>query len=244
MAKKKIEISVGALIIFMIVIAIVILVSKNNQYSERVEETETRESQLEEKQEGNVVIENESTNEIINVDKTTNTSNNAKKNNDNISEENNMKNEIIGNWSPSTATNNGNEIGLQEVYGSAISYGGYLTFNEDGTYTIYDYKTGNNKNSDIGIDKNHEDYYNQMAWYKYIYEQKTGNKVSLTKFIYPEDFETKNVGITYTDEEIAERIEKFKKAIQDIKNCNFEPSYNDNACKFCPYCDFCIMEII
>ena len=116
--------------------------------------------------------------------------------------------------------------------------------NEDGTYTIYDYKTGNNKNSDIVIGKSHEDYYNQMAWYKYVYELKTGKKVSSTKFIYPEDFESKNNGITYTDEEINERIEKFKQAVQNIKNCNFEPSYNENACKYCPYCDFCAMEII
>ena len=38
--------------------------------------------------------------------------------------------------------------------------------NDDGTYTIYDYKTGNNKNYDIGIEKIHEDYYNQMGWYQ------------------------------------------------------------------------------
>ena len=116
--------------------------------------------------------------------------------------------------------------------------------NKDGTYTIYDYKTGNNKNSYIGIDKTHEDYYNQMAWYKYFWELKTGNKVSLTKFIYPEDFETKNEGITYSDDEITERVEKFKEAINSIKNCEFEPSYNENACKFCPYKDFCGMNLV
>ena len=116
--------------------------------------------------------------------------------------------------------------------------------NNDGTYIIYDYKTGNNKNHDIGIEKIHEDYYNQMGWYKYFYEKLTGNKVSLTKFIYPEDFETKNDGIIYTDEEIETLVEKFKTAVNNIKSCQFEPSYNDNACKYCTYKDFCGMNRI
>lgn len=141
MKKKKNGISVSALIIFMIVvvliIAIVILVQKNNQYSEKVAQLETSEGQLEEKQERNVTIENEATNEIVNTNKATNTSNNVKNNNDKVAKGNNMKNEIVGNWSPSSATENGEEISLQEVYGSAISYGGYLTFNEDGTYTEF-----------------------------------------------------------------------------------------------------------
>ena len=116
--------------------------------------------------------------------------------------------------------------------------------NEDGTFTIYDYKTGNNKNKEINPGKDHEDYYNQMGWYKYFYEKLTGNKVTLTKFIYPEDFESKNDGITYTDEEIEALVEKFKTAVNNIKNCQFEPSYNENTCKYCTYKDFCGMNII
>ena len=115
---------------------------------------------------------------------------------------------------------------------------------EDGTYVIYDYKTGNNKNGDIKIGKDHEDYYNQMAWYKYFYEQKTGNKVTLTKFIYPEDFESKNDGIEYTEEEINAAVEKFKNTVASIKNMEFEPSYKENACKYCAYKDYCGMNKI
>ena len=115
---------------------------------------------------------------------------------------------------------------------------------EDGTYAIYDYKTGNNKNSQIKIEGAHEDYYNQMAWYKYFYEHSTGNKVSVTKFIYPEDYMSKNEGINFTDEEIKEAIDKFKKAVNGIKSYEFEPSYKDNACKHCSYKDFCDMNRI
>lgn len=115
---------------------------------------------------------------------------------------------------------------------------------EDGTYIIYDYKTGNNKNADIKPEKAHEDYYNQMAWYKYFYEKKTGNKVSLTKFIYPEAFTTKNDGIQYTEEEINTAVEKFKQAVCSIKNFEFEPSYKDTACQYCAYQDYCGMNRI
>ena len=113
---------------------------------------------------------------------------------------------------------------------------------EDGTFAIYDYKTGNNKNSGIKLEGKHEDYYNQMAWYKYFYEQLTGNKVSITKFIYPEDFLSKNEGIKFSDEEIYEAVEKFKKAVARIKSHEFEPSYKENACKYCTYKDFCDMN--
>ncbi len=136
---------------------------------------------------------------------------------------------------------------IEYQFDDEIKFIGYIDRidkNEDGTYVIYDYKTGNNKNSTIGIDKPHEDYYNQMAWYKYFYELKTGNIVSLTKFIYPEDFKSKNNGIIYENIEIEDRIEKFKQAIKDIKDCKFEPSYNKNACEHCQYRNFCNMNII
>ena len=114
-----------------------------------------------------------------------------------------------------------------------------IDVNEDGTYTIYDYKTGNNKNSGIKIGGDHEDYYNQMAWYKYFYEKATGKKVSLTKFIYPEDFLSKNEGIKYSDEEIDAAVETFKQAVKGIKAHEFEPNSSDKNCKYCASRDFC-----
>ena len=115
--------------------------------------------------------------------------------------------------------------------------------NENG-YTIYDYKTGNNKNKDIGIGKAHEDYYNQMGWYKYFYEKATGNKVSVTKFLYPEEFEKDNNPIVYTEEEIEALVEKFKTAVSNIRNYEFSPSHNEDACQYCNYRDFCDMNRI
>ena len=116
--------------------------------------------------------------------------------------------------------------------------------NEDGTYTIYDYKTGNNKNSAIKPDGEHQDYYYQMAWYKYFYEKSTGNKVSVTKFIYPEDFLSKNEGIKYSDEDINNAVETLKDAVVDIRAHKFEPSRKNNVCKYCLYKDFCGMDRI
>ena len=111
--------------------------------------------------------------------------------------------------------------------------------NQDGTYTIIDYKTGNNKNSTIKPEAEHENYYNQMAMYKYFWEKLNNVVVSKTKFIYPEEFEKKNDGIEFNKEEIEAVVEKYKNAIKNIKQHNFEPSYNQNACEYCLHKEFC-----
>ncbi len=114
--------------------------------------------------------------------------------------------------------------------------------NPDGTFTIYDYKTGSAKKG-IEPDGEHEDYYNQIGLYKYFFEQATKNIVKSTIFIYPEDF-THNTEICFTQAECNNIINKFKDTIKNIKNYEFEPSYNPNACKYCAYKDFCNMEIV
>lgn len=138
------------------------------------------------------------------------------------------------------------EYKLEYETEDGIKFVGYidrLDSNPDGTYTIYDYKTGNNKNKDIAPDKDHEDYYNQMAWYKYFFERKIGKSVSLTKFLYPDDFESKNNGIEFTEQEINDTVEKFKQAVTNIKAHEFEPTKNkEKTCKKCPYKDYCGMD--
>jgi len=137
------------------------------------------------------------------------------------------------------------EYKLEYVFDDGIKFVGVIDridINSDGTYVIYDYKTGNNKNNEIAKGKDHEDYYYQMAWYKYFYEKKTGNKVSMTKFIYPEDIAKNLNGIEYDESELSECVEIFKKAVNDIKNMNFEPSYKEKACKYCNYKDYCGMN--
>lgn len=45
---------------------------------------------------------------------------------------------IIGKWQPYVAQKNGKNVELNQIYGTSIStYGGYLTFNKDGTYTKF-----------------------------------------------------------------------------------------------------------
>ncbi len=132
---------------------------------------------------------------------------------------------------------------LLEIDG--VKFKGYIDRidkNSDGTYTIYDYKTGKAKaDKNICPGGEHEDYYNQIGLYKYYYEKATGNKVKETTFIFPEDF-TKNLTLNLTKED-CEFIEKnFKQAISGIKSFKFEPTYDKNVCKYCQYKEFCCLE--
>ncbi|MBQ4646180.1 MAG: ATP-dependent helicase [Candidatus Gastranaerophilales bacterium] len=111
---------------------------------------------------------------------------------------------------------------------------------------LYDYKTGKAKSkSSIAPEKNHEDYYNQMAFYKYAIEKIENKKVKSTTFIFAEEFK-KNVELDFSEEEIQAVVQKFVKASRDIQAHNFEKPENQSAenCKFCQYKDFCNMEII
>ena len=121
--------------------------------------------------------------------------------------------------------------------------------NPDGTYSIYDYKTGNAKNStSISIGGEHEDYYNQIALYKYFFEQKEKCEVKNTGFIFPEEFEN-NLNISFTQEECLAVVDKFKSAICNIKEHKFEPiatkeRKKSKTCEYCQYRDFCNLEVI
>ena len=120
--------------------------------------------------------------------------------------------------------------------------------NSDGTYTIYDYKTGSAKNEKtICPNGEYEAYYNQIGLYKHFFEKLTGSKVKETSFIFPEEF-TENFTLNLTENDCIEIETKFKQAISDIKEYKFEPikeRKKDKApCKYCQYKEFCEMEII
>ena len=118
----------------------------------------------------------------------------------------------------------------------------------DGSYIIYDYKTGDKKDgSDICEGGSHEDYYNQMALYKHFLRKELNcdyDDIS-TVFIFPRAFDKPFELIL--DKEACERVvEKFRLAIKDIKAHKFEPKMNKKECNiFCPYRNsYCGLNII
>ena len=115
--------------------------------------------------------------------------------------------------------------------------------NPDGTYNLYDYKTGNKKTTNIICPEgDHEDYYNQLGLYKYFFEQSTGNKVSETAFLFPDA--SAKVPVCYNNDDIEQIVDKFKQAIKDIYNMQFEPSYKEVACKYCGYKHMCNKNVL
>ncbi len=119
---------------------------------------------------------------------------------------------------------------------------------ENGVYIIYDYKTGDRKGEkDICLGGAYEDYYNQMALYKHFLckELNCSYDDILTVFIFPgafkEPFELK-----LTKEACENVVEKFRKAILDIKSHKFEQKLNKKNCStFCPYKNsYCSLNIV
>lgn len=115
--------------------------------------------------------------------------------------------------------------------------------NSDGTYQLYDYKTGNSvSESKISIGGSKENYFNQLCFYKYIFEKSRGEKVSKTGLIYVEENKTKEKDLTETDMEYIEN--KIKEVHENIMNLKFNPSSNPSSCKFCPYKHMCKLDLI
>lgn len=116
--------------------------------------------------------------------------------------------------------------------------------NPDGSYSIYDYKTGSAKPiNKVAPNEAYENYYNQIGLYKYFFEKKTNKKVKETVLIFPEE-PTKNLSLNLNEEDIEEILKKFKNAIDEIKKHNFEPSLDKKACEYCAYKDFCALEVL
>lgn len=133
-----------------------------------------------------------------------------------------------------------------------VKFHGYvdrIDKNPDGTFSIYDYKTGKAKDENIiCINGEHEDYYNQIALYKYFFEKENNCKVTNTCFIYPEECE-KNLNLPLTDKDCQDVVNKFMNAIKRIKNYEFEPidkkeRKNNKTCEYCEYKDFCNFDVV
>ena len=118
--------------------------------------------------------------------------------------------------------------------------------NSDGTYELYDYKTGNpasEKKIAPGEDK--QNYFNQLCFYKYAFEKLTGNKVSKVGIIYVENHQ-KSVDKTLCGEDMVYIENIIKEVYSNIKQLKFNPVKEDNngVCKCCVYKHLCKLDLI
>ena len=118
--------------------------------------------------------------------------------------------------------------------------------NNDGTYSLYDYKTGTPvSEKEIAVGGKKEGYYNQLCFYKYAYEKLTGKKVSQVGILYIEKHE-KSVYKTFDNSDM-EYIEKLiKDTYKNIKELKFDPVPEDTegVCKNCAYKQLCRLDVI
>ncbi len=118
--------------------------------------------------------------------------------------------------------------------------------NNDGTYALYDYKTGVPvPEKQIAVGGYKEGYYNQLCFYKYAYEKLSGKTVSQVGIIYVEEHE-RSVYKTF-DRSDMEYIENLiKDTYKNIKELKFNPIAEDNngTCKFCAYKQLCKLDVI
>ena len=116
----------------------------------------------------------------------------------------------------------------------------------DGTFELYDYKTGNySSEKKIAPNEEKQNYFNQLCFYKYAYEKLTGNKVSKVGIIYVENHE-KSVDKYLTDDDMKYIETLIKDTYQNIKALKFNPIKEDKqgACKNCVYKQLCKLDLI
>ena len=118
--------------------------------------------------------------------------------------------------------------------------------NNDGTYSLYDYKTGNyTSEKKIAPGEEKEGYYNQLCFYKYAFEKMSGKKVSTVGIIYVENH-SHSVYKELCNEDMYYIEDKIKEAYKDIKAMKFNPikETRDGECKFCAYKHLCRLDVI
>lgn len=118
--------------------------------------------------------------------------------------------------------------------------------NSDGTYSLYDYKTGApTSEKQIAAGGTKESYYNQLCFYKYAYEKLTGNKVSEVGIIYVEDH-SKSVHKSLDSDDMDYIENLIKEIYTNIKALKFNPIKEDSQgpCKNCVYKHLCKLDLI
>ena len=116
----------------------------------------------------------------------------------------------------------------------------------EGNYIIYDYKTSSTKTEkEINPKGDKSDYYNQMAFYKYILHKKENidfDKIR-TIFLFPDT--SKQTEIFLSKEACIEVKNKYLDVIKKLRNYDFDNSdHNEKACEYCINKTFCNMNII
>ena len=117
---------------------------------------------------------------------------------------------------------------------------------EDGTYGLYDYKTGKPvSGNQIAVGGDKEGYYNQLCFYKYAYEKFSDKKVSQVGIIYVEDH-SHSVYKTLCEADMEYIEGKIKETYKNIKSMKFEPicETREGECKFCAYKQLCRLDVI
>lgn len=117
---------------------------------------------------------------------------------------------------------------------------------EDGTYALYDYKTGSYSSANqMIVGGNKEDYYNQLCCYKYAYERKYPDRtVSKAGIIYAEDNKKAEIILNSSDMEYIEKL--ILETYKNIRSLNFnvKSDMDERICGFCSYKDLCKLDVI
>ena len=116
--------------------------------------------------------------------------------------------------------------------------------NHDGTYELYDYKTGKKvSQNQISIGGEKEGYFNQLCFYKYAFEKLTNKKVSKVGIIYVEDNKTIDKTLTSEDMEYIENT--IKETFKHIQQMHFNPiKENAKTCNNCQFKQMCKLDLI
>ncbi len=117
--------------------------------------------------------------------------------------------------------------------------------NSDGTFELYDYKTGSAKaKSKITDGGEYEHYLNQLRFYKLALELLNPNfKVSRAGIIFVEEpMQNFYTPLSDTDNEIIK--EKILYVYKNIEEMNYNPvEKNDDNCKYCAYKQMCNLNL-
>jgi DNA helicase-2/ATP-dependent DNA helicase PcrA len=118
--------------------------------------------------------------------------------------------------------------------------------NNDGTFSLYDYKTGSAKSkSQIADGKDYEHYLNQLRFYKFAFETlHAGEKVSQVGLIYVEEPDN-NFYTELCEEDNSVIKEKILNSYRQIHDLNFAPAeQSEKTCGYCGYPQLCRLDIL